>query len=105
MVEVIQDQPHITESQFTIYSELILFREELCGLLLVTELMDKFYLIGVPLLSVNTQEKPVYERAKYLYAVSILVYKEKYLHELHNEIYKDIAQKLGHFFKYVEVPI
>ena len=41
--------------------------------------MDKYYMIGVPSLSVNNQDKSVYERAKYLYAVSILVYKENYL--------------------------
>jgi len=50
--------------------------------------MDKYYLIGVPSLSVNVGDKNVYERAKYLYAVSVLVYKERYLDEIDHSIYK-----------------
>ncbi len=43
--------------------------------------MDRYFLVGVPLLSRNKEGKTVYERAKYLYAVSILVKKEYYLDE------------------------
>lgn len=98
---MVQKQNYITETQFTIYSELILFREELCDRLLVSEFMDNYYLVGMPSLSLNTQDKSVYDRAKYLYAVSVLVYRELYWDEALHEVYKDIVGKLAHFFKFV----
>lgn len=75
----------------------------MCGHFLVSEFMDKYYVIGIPSLSHNTQDRNVYERAKYLYAVSVLVQKDYYNNQCGREVYKEIVGKLAHFFKFLEV--
>ena len=62
--------------------------------------MDEYYIIGIPLLSINEEK---YKRVKYLYAVSILVYREYYWDQNLHGVYKEIVGKLAQFFKFVEV--
>lgn len=65
--------------------------------------MEKFYLVGVPLISKAINKNFAYKRAKYIYSVNILVMKQHYLNLNIQPIYKEIAKKLGHFFKFIEV--
>lgn len=59
-----------------------------------------YHRLGIPSLSYNTS---VYERAKYLYAVSVLVEKGRFLNG--RMLYREIVDKLGRFFKFIEVHI
>lgn len=88
--------------QFLIYDDLILPKEELCGHFIALQVMEDYFLLGVPSLSENTSEKRPYGRSKYVYGVHILVERQEYLDKAKRPKYVEMAKKLSYFFKFME---
>ena len=68
--------------------------------MLAIEFKSKYFIVGMPLISINTNTDKTYQREKYIYSINIMIQKEVYFSNL--EIYKEIARKLAFFFRALE---